>query len=28
VAHWSMSSFRKNKPVFDQLRRERDGASR
>ncbi len=24
VAHWSMSSFRKNRLVFDQLRRERD----
>jgi len=27
-AHWSMSSFRKNKPVFDQLRRQRDAATR
>jgi hypothetical protein len=27
AAHWSMHYFRKNKPVFDQLRKERDAAS-
>ena len=27
VAHWSMLYFRKNKPIFDQLRKQRDAAS-
>jgi intracellular septation protein A len=27
AAHWSMYYFRKNKPIFDQLRQQRDAAS-
>ena len=26
TAHWSMNSLRKNKPIFDQLRQQRDAA--
>jgi len=28
TAHWSMYYFRKNKPIFDQLRQQRDAASK
>ena len=26
VAHWSMHSLRKNKPIFDQIRQQREAA--